>query len=158
MEHRRLEDMEKIAALHPTASAHEMSPNERLERWAALLERHGGHVRPLHGTEYVPRAVRLELRADDSPLTVAWHDPVLRSQGLAGDSYADALRFFRLDDAQAHYILCDCHYHGYAVSAAVVAQRIRQIALTRTSASGALACLTAPLFVATATALALSLF
>src|SRR3546814_13396884 len=80
-----------------------MSRRERLERWAELLEQHPGSVGVLHETEYQPRFVRDALRADESPLTVAFRDPVLRFQGLTGDTYGDAVRFFDLSDSEAHH-------------------------------------------------------
>ena len=48
-------------------------------------------------------------RGDDTPLSIAFADPVLRAEGLADDSYGAAKRFFGLSDGQLHYVVCSCH-------------------------------------------------
>lgn len=57
-----------------------LTRRERLERWAALLERNDASERL-------------------SPLEIAHLDPLLRSQGLDGSSPAEAAMFFGLDIA-----------------------------------------------------------
>lgn len=83
------------------------SREERLERWATLLE-HAGRLNCLHEIEHLPRKQRWTARKDDSPLTVAFQDALLRRAGLAGDTLGHAMAFFRLSEGEAHRIVCDC--------------------------------------------------
>ncbi|MDB5407308.1 MAG: hypothetical protein JWL84_2220 [Rhodospirillales bacterium] len=127
MKHSSFDDLQRVATITP-ASAPSMSRRERLERWAELLERHPERLlTPLQRLEFLPSSERLAFRADNSPLSVAFEDPLLRQHGLASDRFGDAARFFELPTQQAHYLLCDCHYQR-AVTAAQVASRIRSIA------------------------------
>jgi len=64
------------------------------------------------------------MRVDGSPLTVAFHDPVLRAEGLASDRLGDVMRYFALSDGQAHYAFCSC-LSGRTMDAATCAQRLR---------------------------------
>jgi hypothetical protein len=68
------------------------------------------------------------LRADHSPLTIAYADAGLRAQGLAGDRLGDAIAFFDLTASEAHHLLCDCHYTSASVDSKMVAARARSIA------------------------------
>jgi len=65
------------------------------------------------------------LRGDDTPLALAYADPILREQGLTGDRLGDIMSFFELSHRDAHYLLCDCHFHGTMTSRSVAA-RVRQ--------------------------------
>ncbi len=82
------------------------------------------------------------LRADNSPLTVAFQDPVLRASGLASDNLGEAIRFFELSDRQTHRMLCTC-MHGFSMSAGQAARIVRGLAspvpriVARIAASGA---------------------
>jgi hypothetical protein len=67
------------------------------------------------------------MREDDSPISVAFSDPVLRFQGMADDTYGEAKRFFDLTDRELHHILCHCHV-GDTMSAGAAAARITTIA------------------------------
>ena len=49
------------------------------------------------------------MRAEGSPISVAFYDQILREEGLADDSYGEAKRFFELTDNQLHEIVCYCH-------------------------------------------------
>lgn len=82
----------------------------RLERLAALLDMHETEVRLLSRMEYVPRSQRDSLQVSNSPITVAYLDPVFRAEGLASDRLGDAMKFFALTASEAHHLLCDCHY------------------------------------------------
>ncbi len=105
-----------------------MSKRQRLERWAEVLElAPQRHLRSLYETEYGSRWRRDALRADNSPLTVAFQDPVLRAEGLQSDQYGDALKFFELSDGELHHIVCYCH-HGPTMAAKAVARRARAAA------------------------------
>ena len=100
---------------------------DRLERWASLLEQHQGPLYPLERVEYLRQHERDVLRGDDTPLTVAFADPLLRASGLASDRLGEAVSFFNLSQDEAHYLLCDCHYSG-RLTGAGVAQRVRSYA------------------------------
>jgi len=127
MEYKSLDEIRQVAEVVPVASP-KLSRRERLERWATLLLRDPNRwLTPLMRVEYLPEAERLAARSDNSPLTVAFQDPVLRENGLAGDRIGDGANFFELSSQQAHYLLCDCHYDGM-MSAARVAERIGRVA------------------------------
>jgi hypothetical protein len=145
MQHRTLEQLKDIATIHPS-HGREMTRAERLDRWAELLEQRGGWVRALRGVEFVPWRERQTAREDDSALSVAFADPVLRAAGLAGDRYQDGVAFFALRDDEAHFILCSCHA-GDTPSAKAVATRIRHAAKGQ---SEAMLMLGLPLLVTTA--------
>ena len=128
MEHRPLSELSSVADLKQPVQAHVMSRRERLDRWAELLEQQGDRqLRTLDEIEWKPKAERRAMRADDSALTVAFEDPVLRAEGLASDRLGDAMAFFRLTDADAHFALCSCIY-GQSMQAGVAARRVRMLA------------------------------
>jgi hypothetical protein len=131
MQHRSLEQLKEVATIHPSRA---LTRAERLERWAALLEQRGGTVRALRGIEFVPCRERQVARDDDSALSVAFADPVLRAAGLAGDRYRDGVAFFELRDEDAHFILCSCHA-GDTPAAKAVATRIRHAAKGQSEAA-----------------------
>jgi hypothetical protein len=86
---------------------------DRLRRWAALLlDRPDQPFRALTNVELYSEAHRLRLRADNSPLALAYADPAFRSEGLAGDTLGDIQTFFGLTGREAHRLLCDCRYNG----------------------------------------------
>jgi hypothetical protein len=128
MEYRTIREIKGVATV--TRLQTRMSRRERLLSWAATLESHAGQpIKPLMRIEFLPRQERMLARRDDSPLTVAYRDPVLREEGLAGDTLGEAMRFFELSDHEAHYLVCDCHYHGgMTMTPEGVAKRTRAIA------------------------------
>jgi hypothetical protein len=139
MEHKTLEQIRDIADILPDRPrTRPMSKRQRLKRWAEVLEREGSRrLTTLRAIEYAPPEKREALRADDSPLTVAFNDPRLRADGLAGDMVGDATAFFGMSPMQLHAILCACH-HGASISAETAAERIRAaIALQRLMAQAA---------------------
>ncbi len=102
-----------------------MSRRKRLQRWIELLEADPSRVlSTLHETEYLPQAKRDALRCDNSVISIAFSDPILRASGMQSDTYGEAKRFFELSDRQLHRIVCDCHF-GAIVSTAKVARFIR---------------------------------
>ena len=123
----RLDEIRETATVYPGEAAAPMSRRERLERWAALLERHPGPVRTLHEIEFAADSERAAMRREESAIAIAYADPVLRLQGLAGDRYEDARRFFDLTASEAHLLLCDCHT-GASLSGRGAAARVRAIA------------------------------
>ncbi|MFZ5790999.1 MAG: hypothetical protein ACOY3L_09895 [Pseudomonadota bacterium] len=126
MEHKTLNAIRSIAGVIPFASQR-MTRREKLERWATVLERHTGKLRPLIRVEFLAARERMQLRGDDTPLAVAYGDPVLREEGLASDRLGDAMSFFELTQQEAHCLLCDCHYNG-TMTTDVVAARLRSLA------------------------------
>jgi hypothetical protein len=120
------QSMEQIAA-NANILALALSRRARLERWADLLERQPELLRPIPGVEFGPRPERDARRADGSPLTVAFADPVLRSGGLQGDRIGDAAEFFGLSHRQLHLLVCSCH-HGETVEPSTTAEYIRTLA------------------------------
>lgn len=124
MKHQTLEDLQRNAVVLPDQNAQPMTRTERLERWAMLLGREPGRVLDsLPGTEYQPADVRDTMRSVRSPISVAFEDPVLRAQGLKGDTYGEAKRFFEITDWELHGIVCYCH-HGQTMTAETVARLV----------------------------------
>src|SRR5215207_5715339 len=125
MQHKTQEQLQRVAAVYPNEARPAMTRSERLERWAELLDRDPGRrLSTLSGTEYQPDDARDTMRSVGSPFSVAFEDPVLRAEGLAGDGYGDAKRFFELTDRQLHNIVCYCH-HGTSMTAEAAAGRVR---------------------------------
>lgn len=126
MEYKPVEQLRTLADLHVAAPAC-LTRRERLERWAEVLEREpDARLRALGEIEFQPRHARPLMRADGSPLTVAYADPVLRAAGLRGDTLGDAMLFFGLSERQGHRLLCSC-MNGWSVSADRAAAQIRRI-------------------------------
>ena len=127
MKHQTLEQLQVVAEVDQGYSRQTMSRSQRLERWAQLLERDPDRrLSTLHQTEYQPANARAIMRGDDTPISIAFHDPVLSGAGLKNDSYGEAKRFFELTDGQLHEVICYCHF-GATVSAATAASHIRAV-------------------------------
>ena len=125
MQHKSLEELQRLAAVHPNQIRPAMTRSQRLERWAELLEREPEqHLRTLPGTEYQDRATRETMRDLRSPISTAYADPILRAEGLSLDTYGEAKRFFELTDRQLHDIVCYCH-HGTTIRAETAARWVR---------------------------------
>ncbi len=131
MEHKPLDQLKDQASIVELEARVAPSPRElrraRLNRLAEVLAKYGGPVTLLTRIEYLPEHDRLPLRIDNSPLEIAYRDPVLRGQGLAGDRLGDGITFFDLSQAEAHYLLCDCHYSGM-ITGEMIASRARAVA------------------------------
>jgi hypothetical protein len=125
MEHKTTEQLLQIAELKPAPI---LTRRERLERWAELLERDPAiQLRTLEGTEWQLQVQKSLMRADGSPLTVAYKDPVLRAAGLQSDTLGAAMRFFELSEHEAHRVVCYC-MHGRIVEGRAAASVVRSIA------------------------------
>lgn len=125
MKHHTLDELRTVAEVQPCSAARPMSREERLDRWAELLERNPHwRLSTLFETEYQAPDVLAAMRNDHSPLSVAFGDPVLRAAGLSDDTFGEAKRFFELEDAQLHDVICYCHF-GATVPAASAARQIR---------------------------------
>ncbi len=132
MEHKNRDQIRDVADILPSyLQARPLSKRERLELWVEALEREGGRrLRTLFEIEYAPTAKRGGMRADDSPLSVAFSDPRLRAEGLAGDTIGDAAAFFGISERELHNIVCFCH-SGETMSAETAAA-VRTVAARET--------------------------
>jgi hypothetical protein len=127
MEYRTFDQLRRVADVH-AAERRSMSRRERLERWAEVLAREPSRrLRSLGEIEFKTKEERTVMRSDGSPLTVAFHDPVLRAEGLASDRLGDAVSFFELTEGQAHRLLCSC-MNGWSMLAGTTARRVHRIA------------------------------
>jgi hypothetical protein len=109
-----------------------MSRRARLERWADRLAAHGGSLNALRQVEYLRPAERRAYRGENTPLTVAYNDSVLREEGLKGETLGEIMDFFELTETDAHNLFCDCHYHG-TMSGTGLSARLRSFARRRAS-------------------------
>lgn len=132
MQHKTLEELDRVADVLSSGRRQKqksMSKKQRLERWAEALDHRKGTVlKSLVRTEFASRRERDFMREDNSPLTVAFEDPVLRVEGLKSDRLGDATRFFGLSHAEAHRILCYCHY-GATILPETVSRCVRATAM-----------------------------
>jgi hypothetical protein len=127
MKHHTLEELQNLGTVKTDYPYSLMSRDARLERWAELLEQLSDRrLSTLRETEYQPAIARRNIRADNSPVSVAFGDPVLRAAGLAGDTYGDAKRFFEMTDRQLHDATCYCHF-GSTVSGTEAARHVRAV-------------------------------
>jgi hypothetical protein len=102
-----------------------MTRAQRLERWAELLEREPmRRLGALPGTEHMSPESRDMARCLESPISVAFADPLLRLQGMQSDTYGEAKRFFELSDRVLHNIVCYCRA-GATMEASRAAQYVR---------------------------------
>jgi len=126
MRYQRLEQVSAHAAI--TEAHPPMTRRQRLRRWADILKREGGQpLEALRWVEFYAEPERRQLRRDHSPIAYAFADPLLRAEGLAGDTLGDAQLFFELSDDEAHRLLCDCHFQG-RMTGRSAARRIRAVA------------------------------
>ena len=127
MEYRTRDDISPVSQVLQPASLR-LSRSEKLLRWAAALDSLAGQpLQALRRLEFLDRHERPGVREDNSPLTVAWKDPVLQAEGLGSDQLGDAQQFFELTDDLVHDLLCDCHFHG-TLTATLVSARLRAMA------------------------------
>ncbi len=128
MQLKPLAELKRVAEGRPPLAHDRMSKRQRLARWAEVLElAPQRYLHSLFETEYMWPRRRYALREDNSPLTVAFEDPVLRAEGLESDRYGDALKFFELSDDELHHIVCYCD-HGSTMSPEAVAHSVRAAA------------------------------
>jgi hypothetical protein len=126
MEFKHPDQLRRLADISTKAPIN-MSRRERLARWRDLLAREPQRMlKTLEEIEFRLPTQRAALRADNSPLTVAFADPVLRGEGLKGDTLGDAMAFFDMSEHQAHRIVCSC-LNGRAMPSAQAAQRVRSV-------------------------------
>ena len=130
MEYKTLSELsgEAEISVEPVLASAPLSKRERLERWATLLER--APQRQLSSVEEIEYGTTSEQdakRADNSALSVAFADPVLRAQGLSNDRVGTAAEFFELSHWELHQLVCSCHY-GRSMAAGTAAMRVRAMA------------------------------
>ncbi|MCT7377681.1 hypothetical protein [Chelativorans salis] len=135
MKHQTPQEVAAAAEVYPTPQKPRMSQRERIERWAALLESHGGPLNALRQIEYLSPAARRDYRDVNTPLTIAFKDQVLRDEGLKSDGLGDAMDFFGMNDFESHRLLCDCHYLGRMTGRAVAKSLRRYVARKETGAT-----------------------
>jgi hypothetical protein len=123
MEHKPFVDLQAIADLKQ--EYRDLTRQERLTRWAELLESQPHReLEPLREIEWKEPQERRAVRADNSPLTVAYEDPVLRGEGLASDRLGDVMDFFEVTERDAHSAFCSCHLPA-SFNASYAAGRVR---------------------------------
>ncbi len=131
MEHKRVDQLRSVADVAYQLPKEMLTRRERLERWAELLEIDPlRRLNSLGEIEFQPAESRHRLRADNSPLTVAFNDPILRDQGLRSDRLGDGTAFFGLSEGDAHRILCSC-LNGRVTDAGTTARRVRAVSSQR---------------------------
>jgi hypothetical protein len=127
MKHQPVHEIDALADI-TQVQAPPLTRRERLQRWADLLSADPHRrLKALFRVEFYAEHERSLMRGENTPISVAAADPVLREAGLHGDTLGDAQAFFELSNAEAHRLLCDCHYAG-RMTGEEVAQRIRAIA------------------------------
>ena len=137
MEYKTLGELadEAEVTIEPVLSRTPMTKRERLERWATLLERAPERqLSSVEEIEYGTTSQQQAKRADNSALSVAFADPLLRAQGLTSDRVGTAADFFELSHWEIHQLVCSCHY-GRTMSAGTAAMRVRAMARSARSAS-----------------------
>ena len=128
MKYESIGELGSKATIFPLKTeARKLSRRERIERWATLLEQHQGRLVPFVRTEFLSCDARKALRADNSPLALAFSDRILRDDGLSSDTVGDGIAYFGLSEQKAHRLLCDCHYSG-TMTGKQVASRLRAAA------------------------------
>lgn len=126
MKHQPLDQVRTQASVDEAKTT--LSRRERLLRWAEALRREEGRLlQPLRFVEFYAPKERARLRGEQTPLTVAFADPVLRAAGLSGDTLGEAEAFFELSQDEAHFLLCDCFWNGQMTGGAA-AKRVRAVA------------------------------
>lgn len=109
------------------APVRQLNRRQRLTRWAEVLGQRSGRLRSIPDVEFGTAEERAARRADNSPLTVAWQDPMLRAAGLKSDTVGDAAAFFGLSEEQLHRLVCYCH-HGRFIDASLASAQVRAVA------------------------------
>lgn len=109
-----------------------MSRNDRLERWASLVESHPHPVALFSNMErWAGWLLDCDLadpgvtgRAGANAFSLAAADPIFTAAGLSRASAREAMRFFELNQAELHAFSCDC---GGTISNGEMARRIRSL-------------------------------
>ncbi|WP_293858613.1 hypothetical protein [uncultured Alsobacter sp.] len=127
MEYKSVEQLRDLADVR-VSEKQPMTRRQRLERWAELLEQDPERrLRSLGEIELKAPSERPLMRAPDSPIAVAFADPMLRAEGLAGDRLGDAMTFFEISEDDAHRLMCSC-MNGWSMASGKVGKSVRRIA------------------------------
>ncbi len=125
MEFKSLDDLRSIAEIKPAFA--KLTRDQKINLWLSALDREPTRIlQPLPEIEWIAPHQRAFLRADGSPLTIAFDDPALRAAGLMSDRLGDGLAFFEMTEAEAHDTLCSCRY-GRTMTAMAAARRISNL-------------------------------
>jgi hypothetical protein len=131
MEHKKIDQLRSVADIQTDEPVRTMNRTERLKRWIALLnEDPTRRLTALDEIEYMLPSDRPLARADDSPLTVAFSDPVFRREGLKGDTLGDVMDFFQMSEGEAHHAFCSC-LGGYSMDSGAFARRLHDATIGR---------------------------
>lgn len=126
MKHTPLGSLQSVADV--SLAARPMTCRERLARWADVLEHEPDRpLKPLTRVELYAEPERSRLRGDQSPLSIAYADPLLRSEGLSSDRLGDGRSFFGISNNDIHALVCDCRYGG-RMRSGDVGRRVRALA------------------------------
>jgi hypothetical protein len=101
-----------------------MSRDDKLERWASLIERSSEPVFIFHDLEYKSQDQLDRLADPQSAFALAAGDQVLKEAGLTGDKVGEGMRFFELSMHDVHAFSCNCGGH---ISNSSMAKRIRRL-------------------------------
>jgi hypothetical protein len=127
MEHKSAQELRAFAEISSNPPP-PLDRKARLERWADLLDSDPGRrINLVRELEFASRAARVEMRADESALSIAYADPLFRSIGLKSDRVGDGQAFFGLSESQTHRLLCSC-MHGMSMRAGDAARLVRGVA------------------------------
>jgi hypothetical protein len=104
-----------------------MSREDKIERWASLIERHTTGLALFHLLERMGQSELDAMLIKDTPTAfgLAVADPVLREAGLTESTVGGCQRFFELSQADLHEFSCDC---GGTIANNVMAVRLRGMA------------------------------
>jgi hypothetical protein len=126
MEYKSLVELKAVAQISFHRTRVPIARHERVERWIELLSLEGERgLRSLQEIEHLSLECRRACRADDSPLTVAYEDPLLCASGLRSDRVGDCMDFFEMTDEQMHDAFCSCNV-GAKLTGSEGAERLRR--------------------------------
>ena len=99
-----------------------MSRDDKLERWASLIERSSERIFIFHRLEYRSHDELARLANPGSAFAIAAADPVLKVAGLNSECVGEGMRFFELSKDDVHAFSCDC---SGSISNSSMAGRVR---------------------------------
>lgn len=132
------EELQRLQTDFPvTEERKPLTRQERLLRWADLVEKAPRLLGLYHRLEYQSQAQLDRLQVDDhnSALALAVKDDVFQKDGLTDKTVGGAQRYFELSTSDLHEFSCDCGGH---ISNTNQAGRIRGIAVRGTQSPGIL--------------------
>jgi hypothetical protein len=112
-----------------------MSRDDKLECWAALIERSSDEVFIFHRLEYMSQSDLDRLSHPRSAFAATAGDQVLKEAGLTSDTVGNCMKFFELSKDDVHAFSCDCTGH---ISTHRMASRIRHLKSSQPPSSSVL--------------------